>query len=129
MRYVKRNTAQNEMQYKNYRNKLNHILKIAEKKHYTDLLNNKKSNLKKTWKIMKGIINKNGSNSVNGKFKLQDGSLTTDKQLISERFNEFFVGIGPSLAKRYPLRMCPRVNLWMQKNCTLSTCQLYPQVK
>ena len=45
------------MQYKYNRNKLNHILKIAEKKHYTDLLNNNKSNLKKTWKIMKGIIN------------------------------------------------------------------------
>ena len=90
------------MQYKYYRNKLNHILKIAEKKHYTDLLNNNKSNSKKTWKIMKGIINKNRSNSVNVRFKLRDGSLTTDKQLISERFNEFFVGIGPSLAKKIP---------------------------
>ena len=102
VRYIKRNTAQNEMQYKYYRNKLNHILKIAEQKHYTDLLNNNKSNLKKTWKIMKGIINKNRSNSVNARFKLQDGTLTTDKQLISERFNEFFVGIGPSLAKKIP---------------------------
>ena len=51
---------------------------------------------------MKGIINKNRSNSVNARSKLQDGSLTTDKQLISERFNEFFVGIGPSLAKKIP---------------------------
>ena len=90
------------MQYKYYCNKLNHILKIAEKKHYTDLLNNNKSNLKKAWKIMKGIINKNRSNSVNARFKLQDGSLTTDKQLISEWFNEFFVGIGSSLAKKIP---------------------------
>ena len=42
------NTAQHEMQYKYYRNKLNHILQIAARKHYTYLLNNNKSNLKKT---------------------------------------------------------------------------------
>ena len=102
VRYIEMNTAQHEMQYKYYRNKLNHILRIAARKHYTYLLNNNKSNLKKTWKIMKGIINKNRSNSVNARLKLQDGSLTTDKQLTSERFNDFFVGIGPSLAKKIP---------------------------
>ena len=106
MRYIKRNTAQNQMQYKHYRNKLSHILKIAEKKHYTDLLNNNESILKKTWKIMKGIMNKNRSNSVNARFKFQDCSFTTDKQLISAGFNEFFVGIGPSLAKKIPPSEC-----------------------
>ena len=60
---------------------------------------NKKCNLKKKMKILKGIAKKNRSNPVNCRFKLHDGSLTTDKQLISDRFNEFFFGIGSSLAK------------------------------
>ena len=38
--------AYNESKYKTYRNKLNHILKKAEKQHYTDLLTANKNNIK-----------------------------------------------------------------------------------
>ena len=38
----------NESKYKIYRNKLNHILKKAEKQHCTDLLAANKNNIKKT---------------------------------------------------------------------------------
>ena len=36
------------------------------------------------------------------KFKLSDGSITYDKSVVSEKFIEFFTGIGPSLAKKIP---------------------------
>ena len=39
-------SACNESKYKTYRNKLNHILKKAEKQHYTDLLEANKNNIK-----------------------------------------------------------------------------------
>ena len=29
--------------------------------------------------------------------------MTSDKRLISEKFNDFFVNIGPTLAKRIPI--------------------------
>ena len=44
--------------YKAYRNKLNHLLRSAERKHYQDLLNEQRSNGKKAWQIIKFIINK-----------------------------------------------------------------------
>ena len=40
-------TVANENTYKRYRNKLNIILKWAEKQHFTDLLNSHKDNIKK----------------------------------------------------------------------------------
>ena len=57
--YLKVPLACNESKYKTYRNKLNHILKKAEKQHYTDLLEANKNNFKKTWQIMKDVVNKN----------------------------------------------------------------------
>ena len=43
--------------YKMYRNKLNHILGSAERKHYQNLLIKHKANVKKSWQIIKVIIN------------------------------------------------------------------------
>ena len=38
LKSIKINTAANEIQYKKYRNKLNHILRCAERKHFQDIL-------------------------------------------------------------------------------------------
>ena len=61
-----------------------------------------KHNLKKTWQIFKNIVNKNKTCQVNPKFKLNDGSCITDKATINSKFNDFFVNIGPNLAKKIP---------------------------
>ena len=102
LKYRKTNSVQNETNYKIYRNKLNHILKISEKKHFQELLNSSKDNMKKTWQIMKNIVNKGKSKQIQSKFKLSDGTVTTNKDVISSKFNDFFVNIGPTLAKKIP---------------------------
>ena len=51
---------------------------------------------------MNTVINKNRVKHIQAKFKLSDGSITSDKCLISEKFNDFFVGIGPNSAKQIP---------------------------
>ena len=33
---------------------------------------------------------------------LSDGSVTDDKQTVAEKFNDFFVNVGPNLAKKIP---------------------------
>ena len=33
---------------------------------------------------------------------LSDGSVTDDKQAVAEKFNDFFVNVGPNLAKKIP---------------------------
>ena len=98
-KYQKINAVAHEIEYKTYRNKLNHILKCAERKHYSDLLNDNKNNVKRTWQILKSIVNKNKTTKIQDKFKLSDGTFTSDKSMISTKFNEFFIGIGPNLAR------------------------------
>ena len=62
--------------YKAYRNKLNHLLRSAERKHYQDLLNEHRSNVKKSWQIIKSVINKRKHNPLCTKFKCNDTIIT-----------------------------------------------------
>ena len=61
-----------------------------------------KNNMKKSWGIIKSIINKNKSHLYQTKFKLSDGKIVSDKTTISKHFNEFFLNVGPNLAKTIP---------------------------
>ena len=88
--YMKINSVAREMKYKTYRNKLNHVLRHAERKHYSDLLDDNRNNVKRTWQILKSIVNKNKATKIQDKFKLSDDTLTTDKSMISAKFNDFF---------------------------------------
>ena len=109
MKYIKIKSAYYECTYKMYRNRLTRLIKIAERKYYADLLESNKSNLKKTWNILKTIINKKKVHKVNENFKLSDDSITSDKKVISENFNDFFVNVGYNLAKRIPnVNVSPR---------------------
>ena len=58
--------------------------------------------MKKSWGIIKDIINKNKDPVRQTKFKFSNGSTTTDRMSISEHFNGFFINIGPNLAKLIP---------------------------
>ena len=61
--------------------------------------------MKKTWSILKSVVNKGIKRQVQAKFKMNDGSITNNKVLISEKFNDFFTGVGPSLAKKIPTQV------------------------
>ena len=77
-------------------------MRISEKKYISDLLRVNKNDVKKTWQIMKNIINKNKKRMIHTKFKLSDGSFTMNGTNVSNKFNEFFTNIGPTLAKLIP---------------------------
>ena len=100
--YVKQKYLRNELWYKSYRIKLNHTLRIAERNYYAELLAKHKSNLKKVWGVSKSIVNKNKAKRVQEKFKVHDDSVITDRDVISTRFNDYFIEIGPNLAKKIP---------------------------
>ena len=97
--YVKRfkggNTEEKCKQYRIYRNELNHIMRSAERKHYLDLLNEHKSNLKKSWQIM--VIDKRKYTPVCKKFQ-SNGKVVSNGVEISNKFNKFFVNVGSTLA-------------------------------
>ena len=100
--YKKKNTAFNEIRYKLYKNRLKHTIIAAKKMYYQRLLSENKSNLKQSWKILKDIIGKGGQRLCNTQFLIDD-VLVTDKNVIANRFNEFYSNIGPSLAQTIPV--------------------------
>ena len=94
-------SAFNEELYKTYKRILQQLMKVAEKHYYHDLL--KYSNdMKKSWDIIKNIINKNQKAQIQSRFKIGDNLITSDKNIICNKFNDFFVNIGPTLAKSIP---------------------------
>ena len=72
------------------RNKLKGILIKAERDYYAKLLEANKSSMKKTWSVLREVINKKKHCKPEARFKLDDDSVTTDQFLISEKFNDFF---------------------------------------
>ena len=81
-------------------------MRAAEKKYYTDQIMENKQNSKKLWSIIKHVINRNKRIKFQDKFKLNDGSYTTDMKIICEKFNDFFINVGPSLSKKIPMQNC-----------------------
>ena len=90
-----------ESNYKKYRNRLNKLLHIAEREHYNQLILNTKNNLKKSWQILKEIINKKKSSGCSSRF-LVNNKIITNKIDICNGFNTFFINIGPTLARKIP---------------------------
>ena len=81
-----------------------------------------KHNARKLWSIIKSTINRNKS-KFQEKFKLNNGSYTTDKHFICETFNDFFINVGPSLSKKISYQNCSpdqfiswtRYGIWNQR--------------
>ena len=99
--YIKIQTSYNKHVYNIYNNKLKSILRKSEKNHYQDCLLKCTNNLKKTWTIIKDVLNKKKSSKINDTFKYNNQT-TSDKDLIANKFNEYFVNIGSNLAASIP---------------------------
>ena len=60
-----------------------------------------KDNIRKSWQILKDIINKKRKQS-NVSSVRNNGNVISEKTQISNSFNSFFVNIGPTLARKIP---------------------------
>ena len=87
------------MKYKIYKNKLTNILRYCEREYYNKSLELHKKDIKKTWKILNEVINKRCKSNSFSKNFIEDGKEITNKQEIADGFNNYFVNIGPELAR------------------------------
>ena len=94
-------TVENTQEYKNYHRQLRSLLRAAEKQHYDHLFKNHKGNLRKSWGLVKEIINRNKSSNISRQFKINN-EVITDESSIANHFNNFFAKVGPSLASKIP---------------------------
>ena len=85
--------------YKRYKSQLAKLLRTAERDYYLNKLQSEQGNIKKTWGILKEVINNKRKMLSQNKFS-NNGVNITDGYEIATKFNEFFVNIGPDLASK-----------------------------
>ena len=86
-------------EYKNTKRDLQSSLRNCEIKYYSDELELNQRDMTKTWKVIRMIL---GLNSNNSRQKLTlniNNNTVTDSKQIANAFNNFFVSIGPQLAR------------------------------
>lgn len=97
--YLSNQSSHYETRYKNYKNKLNHSLRIAKRIYYEKKIDASKSNAKATWRVVNEIIKtKKKAFKINSIFKV-DNQEIMDPVDIANRFCSYFSRIGPNLAK------------------------------
>ena len=94
-------------------------MRSAEMRHYQSELTASKSNMKKTWQIIKQILNKNSQKMQKLPKILINGKLCEVSRVISETFNNFFTNIGPILDKKIPPATTHPLS-FMQSNYTIN---------
>ena len=117
IRSLKHPSFLNEQNYLRYKSKLNYLLRKLERNYIESMLKKHKSNLKKTWQIMKDIINRRRKSSSPPEYFDLNGEYITDKNEISNGFNKFYVNVGPNLSKSLPNHNVNPMSYLKQRNC------------
>ena len=98
---------ENKLLCTTFNNKLTSLLRIREKEYIEEQLELNKTDLPRTWKIIKDIVGKTKTqNNIKQKNNI-NGELTSDKDIISNAFNYYFVTIGPQLANKININKNP----------------------
>ena len=100
--YIKSKSPDVKIKYLKYKNKLVSVIRHAEKKYYADKLLNVKDNISKTWRIMNEMCGRKTTHNCIKEIKVND-LIINDPQEIANRFDDFFVNVGPTLAKSIPI--------------------------
>jgi hypothetical protein len=117
-------TSAHKEKYIAYRNKLKILLRKTEKNFYCDKFKSLSGNIKETWKLLNLVLNNNNRISdVLSSFRV-DGVDIVDKKLIVEKFNDYFVNIGNTLASSIP--STPKVFSEYLKSPNPCSLALYP---
>ena len=82
-----------------------HIIKIAKKKHYDEKLIKYKNDTKLIWATLNEIVNKttHKHNLLPKEFSENNPEdIIKNPQEIANKFNEYFINVGPRIANRLP---------------------------
>ena len=93
-------TENSNSKYKQYRNKLNHVIIIAKKRYYNNRFEQAKENLKQTWNLINEIINKKKLKPQMPRTFHDNNNEISYPYTIAEKFNEYFTNVGLTLAKK-----------------------------
>ena len=108
-RYFSSPSPQKEMIYKAYKNELNYSLRIAKRLYYDKKLNESKSNMRATWRLLNEVLNnKKLRPKANSVFKVNDQEIS-DPMEIANRFFITLVILDQTLPNGFNLPLCRKI--------------------
>ena len=97
-KFIRSPSLSNERIYKTYKNKLNHLIRLAKRKYYDTRFESAKHDLRTTWKLLNEVINKRKCRAPFPSSFESEGKTITDPEEIADKFCKYFTNIGPNLA-------------------------------
>ena len=101
LKYIKNPNAYNKNKFIVYRNKFKTIRVKAEKNYYASEFCKYKEDLRKTWKLIRSIMQLENKETTIESLKI-NGENVKDPEKIANSFNNYFTNIAHSLAKKIP---------------------------
>lgn len=95
---IKTPTPLNKEKFKNYKNMYNKVIREAKKLYYAQALKENKSNLKKTWEILREALRKLNDKSSIVQLNIDD-NIIEDQAVIADEFNKYFTDIAEKIAE------------------------------
>ena len=99
--YIAKPTSTRKLKYTKYKNILISLLRNSKKQYYIRQFEQEKNNIHNTWKVINSVLNnKLSCRSINN--IMHEGKLINNFNQIATCFNDYFVNLGPNLAKCIP---------------------------
>ena len=95
-------TSNNKKDYVKYKNKLQHLLRIAERKFYQDEMTKNQNNLRQSWKTINMAINRRKKAKFKTKYIKVGNNRSDNHNIIADHFNNFFTNVGITLDNKIP---------------------------
>ena len=77
---------------------VNRAIHEAKTQYYTKHFQNHKSDIRTTWGVISKILSKKQSRRNSLKSIVTDGHIISDSKIILQKFNDFFLNVGPTIA-------------------------------
>lgn len=102
MKKIRNPTEHHIQAYKTFNSIYNKTIRAAKQTYYKNILNNHKTDTKRTWKILNESIQKRSTKpNLSNKF-LINGTDTENSQIIAHEFNKYFANIGKQVNNSVP---------------------------
>ena len=89
-------------QYKFYRDTINSLLRKSKKQYHKQYFIKHANNLKKTWKGINNLLNRQKNLKISDIFLNINGKLVTDQKIVVDKMNHYFINVADNLAQKIP---------------------------
>ncbi|KAG5896309.1 hypothetical protein JTB14_008865 [Gonioctena quinquepunctata] len=88
------------VEFKNYRNNLNNIIRDAKHNYYKEKLESNRGNTKQLWETVKEACTNKTTQIDIKEIEIDKGKISTNPKEIADKFVEHFTAIGKNLDKK-----------------------------